>query len=492
MRAKAIIMPLLCFALFNIALLSDALITAGFLYSWSAAWAVLLSLLVIILLQSLVLFFLQKKFIGYIFIAIFTSGNIFSYKLTTYDYFAESNFFTLLIIYFSLVLVIYIWLKYSKLYNLKWNAYILTLFVSLVSINTFYNNKQTLADNGLDYFKNVKLKSTPNIYVFSFDSMTSSSFQNKWMGRDMPYQEVLSKFYDNYSAFSLAVPSVHSLNALYRFDMKSFDGKELHSLNYYSGNKESPLSSLLKANDYRINSGYFDDSFGLKGNFIDEYTVGSQTWYLPAFAFCQVVPPNQKYVRYYGMCNRSNIINKVLGKYARDPISLSWPMEIIDGAIKVDTFPKFTYFYFYYPLGHTTPGFNPETDTEKYLQQYYDQSNNLSVLLNHISDKVKARDPNAIVIIFGDHGPYLTRNMDCKRDVKFCIADRFGVNLSILKTENNCSKILKLKITNEIVTPSKALVNIFNCLSETVFLKSPPDVVEISPGDYRQLTDYIY
>jgi len=77
---------------------------------------------------------------------------------------------------------------------------------------------------------------------------------------------------------------------------------------------------------------------------------------------------------------------------------------------------------------------------------------------------LKKHDPNSILVIFGDHGPWLSRTILLDEQPEFYIQDRFGV-FGGIHPKTRCHGWFKNTGKEVFFTPTKLAIGIINCLS---------------------------
>ena len=83
-----------------------------------------------------------------------------------------------------------------------------------------------------------------------------------------------------------------------------------------------------------------------------------------------------------------------------------------------------------------------------------------------IVSTIAEQDPHALVLVFGDHGAYLSRGITPAEDSDFFYADRHLVSLAVLATDNPCANRKALSTyAPGYYTPSRAVAAIAKCLA---------------------------
>ncbi len=131
-----------------------------------------------------------------------------------------------------------------------------------------------LSDDGHLEFAALELDNRPNVHVVMLDALASSSFTEEFMGFRNPAADRLASLDDALYAgamgFSEQDATKEAWGALFNLGQ---DGTSRS----FSGVSPSRLSALLRANGYRIHTGYSGDYFGwTKGPWVDEYHRGAR------------------------------------------------------------------------------------------------------------------------------------------------------------------------------------------------------------------------
>ena len=79
--------------------------------------------------------------------------------------------------------------------------------------------------------------------------------------------------------------------------------------------------------------------------------------------------------------------------------------------------------------GHSPKIFDYENreDRQTYLERYERKFNEAAGYLEQIIGHIQANDPDAILFVHGDHGAWLSRNLEVEDNPTFFLQDRFGI-----------------------------------------------------------------
>jgi hypothetical protein len=430
----------------------------------------------IIFLESLFLFiisYLVKPFFLLI-TSIILASNLFVLKLLFFSWFQNISVLTIFVIIIIFSLIFFILLHSIKHLNkLKKILYILIgiiifVFSPLITfiINERHDIKEVMPNSTLEQWKQIKFKDKPNIYLISFDSMIPSEISKKYMAiKELPYTStVKADMLRKVPSFTPKAPSYASLNGIMNLEDVSIPGRS-----FFSGIMPSILTSIVSSNGYEITTGYSSFYFGKQGTYIDKYKMPTAPRLIETTLCIDTKTSFILQIRLLGVCN-------VLGKYSS--ISFFLYKEHKDWVTRVlDTFqenyykirPQFSFMYIYRPNGHSPRNYRHAdlTQRQSYRDYFLSQTIELNKILHNLIKTVKAQDPKSIVIVFGDHGAWLSRGISYKQNRDFFILDRYTIELAALKTENLCVSNKKIfHYSSSYATPSRVLAAVFRCLAE--------------------------
>ena len=82
-----------------------------------------------------------------------------------------------------------------------------------------------------------------------------------------------------------------------------------------------------------------------------------------------------------------------------------------------------------YEPGHTDGSFRYDdtAQLQKYKTSYIEGSKRAVRYLESIIRYLKEDDPNAILFVYGDHGPFLSRGLEFEDNREFAVQDHFGI-----------------------------------------------------------------
>jgi hypothetical protein len=142
---------------------------------------------------------------------------------------------------------------------------------------------------------------------------------------------------------------------------------------------------------------------------------------------------------------------------------------VLDVALDLARTPSPTVFfaYTYNPIGHTSLDFDIRSKSQfvAYREQFLAQSMLATEVIERNVISIRAVDPTAIIMIFGDHGAYLSRGKKAAEDENFFYADRHRVFLAVANGGHNCGSPLQVHSGGIYNTPARVLLDIMICLS---------------------------
>lgn len=320
----------------------------------------------------------------------------------------------------------------------------LVLFLAQ-TVGTFawseYNAKETRRTLGQipAHFEFPAFTKHPNVYLISFDALVPEAITKKFIGIDsLSYMPVLRR-HDLHilkNAFCERVPTQPCFNAFAAMDLAYYDGlKRPFRFMLATGEITNPLYELFRANGYKIRFVYESSYFGppTRAN-LDRYEIANQA------GVCIHVDNPYSFM---GYCTEamSALRNTLLGHR-----SFNYPEFLFDRirAGAAEPGPWLTLAYIRQP-GHTPKHYTPSNpaEVEEFKKSFLER---VDIAAQHMEDlirSVKESDPNSILIIFGDHGAYMTReepgdNKQLQSDSEArrnMIQDRHGVVAAIYPKE---------------------------------------------------------
>ena len=274
-------------------------------------------------------------------------------------------------------------------------------------------------------FRDVTFERRPNLYFVSFDAMAPRALLRKYMDVETTaFHEVFEPRFRRFRNFFVnAISTKMSLQAVLALDERwlSLAGSgQPTELEIFSGGSPGPLFRILRNNGYETHTAYESDFLGkTKGPHVDHYFTGS------AHTLCDLVDPHVRAVSFWGYCSW---VGKRPGRpgpagYAtakRRVLAYLFGVSSRKG-------PQFVMAHLYAPA-HTNLSFSYHDEghlrafSYHYVRRSIHAAHLLALLLNHLRE----HDPEAILLVYGDHGPFLSRNVAFADAPEFVVQDHYG------------------------------------------------------------------
>ncbi|WP_420860649.1 hypothetical protein [Algirhabdus cladophorae] len=351
---------------------------------------------------------------------------------------------------------------------------------------------QTSAEN----IRLLTFEERPNVYLIAFDSLQPKVLTRKYMGIEAaPYHAPLAQFRRFENFFAERVPSRPALNRLVALDDAYFRSKEpkrAYKL-LFQGIEPSPLFEIFKHNGYQTNTLYNSHYFGKeKGPHVDQYLINRAE-----LGVCEFLSPHQQALSFFSYCKAAPLVKGLPGEGPAEKLSpLDFLLSEMRGRLASDI-PNVFAAYIYSP-GHTSASFNYKraTDIEEYKAFYLESSLKTEQWLNDLVDFIKTEDPTGILYIMGDHGPWLSRDLEFEGNETFYIQDRHGVFGGVYP-KDRCAQSFETPYSDVYVTVSDVTHMILRCLSggqEASRRLNPRDAIYTTPSTklLGRFEDYIY
>ena len=313
----------------------------------------------------------------------------------------------------------------------------------------------SLVEVDMSHIHHVSFHEKPNLYFISFESLVPRSLLGKHYGLDTSHFHDL--FETNFrrfpNFFSENTYTIGSLNALLSLDKDMFaKSQPKYRHNLFSGVQPSPLLSILRNNDYETSSYYPHPAlFGRqKGPYIDHYTNHS------GVGICSLLDDAIQPIAFWGYCAFSReAIGSDIAEY----------LEYFKSRAANER-PQFLMTHIKEP-GHTSSRFRYDdqaqrnTAIRRYAQRLDSHATRyLEAILEHLQNN----DPGAILYVYGDHGPWLSRGMSFEDNPTFVVQDRFGV-LGGVYPPDACTTYFDETLSKGYMTTLDGVHAILRCLS---------------------------
>jgi len=278
----------------------------------------------------------------------------------------------------------------------------------------------------------------PNVYLISFDALIPPSLAAKFLqiNKTQVHQVLAEKGFRLVpNAFAEFVPTVESINSLLAMDGAYYQTTQHHNRVFASGEAETPLYEIFRANGYRLQFIYQNLRFG---------------------------HGERSSLDYFGIANQETLCRHINSPYALLGLCLApyreWLATHLGGlfALESHPYPDFlfqrlattirsgqpwlTVSYIFSP-GHTAKAYryHQEDQFQAFRQDWIKTKlPEAADYLEQLTRLIQANDPQGVMVIFGDHGAYVTRGLaegEAQPQAPYSPAevyqDRHGVTLAL-------------------------------------------------------------
>lgn len=314
--------------------------------------------------------------------------------------------------------------------------------------------------NRMAPFGDIEFRTKPNIHIVSFDALSPDTLAKKHMGlSDLPYAHLLGgggvMVFKN--AFASQVATQPSLNSLMRLAHADFAG----DLGYFAGRTDGPVTHVFHANGYKVSTGFDQQYFGNQGAFVDAY-LPEATRAVRNSTLCALALDDP--LKFFGFCTVGSL-------FAGPDPNAAWPDRVIDIVRQAtggsDAMPEFTLHYIINPIGHTALDFrsSDREARERYAVLYRNNSARATEIMERLYETVRNDAAPSILIVMGDHGPYLSRTVQPDDDPTFVVQDRHGILAAVLVNDTGCTTQQLQHYTAKYATPARILAGVMRCLA---------------------------
>ncbi len=316
----------------------------------------------------------------------------------------------------------------------------------------------------------VVFRTKPNVVLLGFLSAIPDSVAQAHLGLTATgLEEVLRNhgLIRVRNSFSAAVPTRRSYDALLNLGTPAAD--EDAATHPLSGSAGSAVFDIFRANGYRIETVTEDKKFGrAAGPFVDGMTIALA----PSICLDPLLPENLRGLLFLGACALRD--TRLYQAFGPDDDDLA---AIYDRALSAAlSGPTPTVV-----LGHFRPPYHyrgtklaaPDlTATASFAERYAASTAVAARLMDRLLATVRARDPDAVIFVFGDMGlglsdPPSDPPSEAPTEApapSFAVVDSFGV-LAGLRYPDACPALQALTDAGDPVTTPEILARILGCLS---------------------------
>ena len=346
------------------------------------------------------------------------------------------------------------------------------------------------------YIRDISFRETPNLYFVSFDAMAPRALLKKYLGLET------TKFHDlfdiNFRRFSNffanAGSTRHTLNTVLALDVDAYTAQRTELVarghdpdpRLFSGRNPSNLLGILHGNGYETTSIYRHSFFGdEKGKYINNYIISSNK------TVCSLLDAGIRDFSFWGYCRF--LFGKRVGGSRATTLSADRITKV-----NADDKPQFVMAHLYAP-GHTYRSFRYD-DTERleaFRREYINGSERAASYLDLIIRHLEENDPGAILLVYGDHGPFLSQGLQFEDDPEFVFQDHFGI-LGGVYPRDTCAGWFDEASSQGYMTILDAVHALLRCLSggESPLIKprkyAQPGYGPFPGHDGRTYEDFLY
>ena len=274
------------------------------------------------------------------------------------------------------------------------------------------------------YIRDISFRETPNLYFVSFDALAPRALLKKYLGLETTkFHDLFDNYFRRFpNFFANAVRTRHSLNTVLALDVDAYTAqrRELTARGadpdprLFSGQNPSNLLAILHGNGYETTSIFMDNYFGdEKGQYINNYiTILNNT-------VCNRLDASIRDFSFWGYCQ--------FGRADDWSTARDMSAERIT-KVNADDKPQFVMAYLYTP-GHTGLSFRYDDaeQIEAFRRNYIIGSERAARYLDLIVRHLEENDPGAILLVFGDHGLFLSQGLQFEDNPEFVLQDHFGI-----------------------------------------------------------------
>ena len=336
----------------------------------------------------------------------------------------------------------------------------------------------------------VSFSEKPNVYFLGFDGITPAALLGRFGTDTTSFHDLMS---DRFRTFRNFFSNHEHTRASYNMMLSLDDTGVYENLDkdipFFSGTHDVPLFRIFRRNGYEITTIAMDHYMGKeRGPYVDNYVVTNSE------SICTKLGRPVVAVSFYGYCNIRPLF---------DPI---WPVQraeasqrIVENMLQRSRFrrPQLVLAHIFLPA-HAWQGFdmNDEYEMSRFAALYLASTEITARLLAQVVDHLEANDPSALLFVFGDHGPWLTKSLNREENWPLAITDRQATVAGVFPPQR-CSAHLDPPPdrTVKYLTTLDVVYGIIRCLSEDDPLAKEFERTEwilIRGGVHLRYGDFLY
>lgn len=346
----------------------------------------------------------------------------------------------------------------------------------------------------LSNIREVSLSKTPNLYFISFDALVPRTLLKKYFDVETTgFHDLFdAKFRRFPNLFANAVWTKPSLYTLLALDPQVYRTQRAAAgdAQTFSGRRPSPLLGILRRNGYETTTIYQNTYFGKRrGPWVDNY------FYFSDRTLCSLLDEGIRRWAFWGYC-----------RWFR----LDWRSTFlppVERIVSVDAAggPQFVMAHLYKPF-HASASFRYDdlSDLEGFRAGYLRRieeaaTDYLDRIVRHVE-----QDPDAILLVYGDHGMWVSAGVEFGDDPEFFVQDRYGV-LGGVFPPDACAEWFDAAAAPGWMTLLDAVHAVLRCLSDgkgalveprtyAIDVGGPPAVLPPAPvaPPYADFAEFLY
>ena len=299
-------------------------------------------------------------------------------------------------------------------------------------------------------------RTRPNLYFVSFDAIVPRSIlRSHLQAESTAFHDVVDARMRRFANFfSVADNTLGALTSILALRVEQDLAPPCADA--FRGGRNTALLQIARHNDYRVHTMYHSSYLGRRrGPFVDDYL------YVWQRTLCDVTDSSVRNAAFWGYCPLfgGNDKHKV-----RFEAAIRAVVELTMG-VASNPQPQFVMAHVQLP-GHTEPSFRhtDRTAFEAFRAQYIRRATVAGGYLADLIDHLEANDPNAILFVYGDHGPYIARGLEHTLPPDFVTVDGFGA-LGAVYPPTACATHFDAVESKGHVTSLDAVFALLHCLT---------------------------
>ena len=326
--------------------------------------------------------------------------------------------------------------------------------------------------------RDVSLSETPNLYFISFDALVPRALLKKHLDVETTGFHALfdARFRRFPNLFANGSDTKQTLYTLLALDPRVHESQEAavgFDTRTFAGQHPSPLLGILRRSGYETSTLFQNTYFGRrKGHWVDNYV------YFEDRTLCSLLDETIRPWAFWGYC-----------RWFRHGGSSYAPIIERITSADIDGGPQFMMAHVMVP-GHTpnvTYRYGDAAALADYRVHYLAAAERAAGSLDRIVRHVEA-DPDAILLVYGDHGMWVSKGVEFDDDPEFFVQDRFGV-LGGVFPPDACAPWFDAAAAPGWMTLLDAVHAVLFCLSDGKGALVEPELVR---QRYAHFEDFLY